>query len=354
MHDERTNLYGLDAEGLRAALADFGLEAYKIRQIYAALYRRDVLEPRAWTDLSKTLRAALEQRFRFERPTISQRTIARDGTIKMLLDLPRGGRVEAVAIPAEDRLTFCISSQIGCSFGCSFCMTARLGLMRHLDCGEIVGQVAALVEDRAAERGRYNIVFMGMGEPLSNLTAVLRAIRLLTDEQAFGLGPRRITVSTVGLPKGIAKLAEEKNVPRLAVSLVAADQKVRETLMPIARNVDLNALGDAVRAFGEGRRDRPTLEVVLLDGINDHPHLAAKLAAYARKVRAKVNLIEFNPTSELPFEPSPESRMNHFLSVLGRAGVIGTVRRSRGKDASAACGQLAFSGRNRNGGVPKT
>jgi len=181
-----------------------------------------------------------------------------------------------------------------------------------------------------------------MGEPLQNIENVLAALRILTHERGFALGPRRITVSTVGLPKGIRRLAQEPVVPRLAVSLVAADPEVRRSLMPIARTVTLEELADAVREFGEGRRDEPTLECVMLDGINDAPELAHKLAKLARRAGAKVNLIEFNPTPALPYRPSPEARLEVFLRVLSAAGVVGTVRRSRGKDAFAACGQLAF------------
>jgi 23S rRNA (adenine2503-C2)-methyltransferase len=183
---------------------------------------------------------------------------------------------------------------------------------------------------------------MGMGEPLHNFDAVMESIALLTDADGFALGPRRLTVSTVGLPHRIVAMAEHAVPVRLAVSLVAADQDVRAGLMPVARRHPLNDLVDAIRRYGEGRRDHPTLEVVLLDGVNDDRRLARKLVEFARRARAKVNLIEFNPTPELPFRPSPEATIQMFLRVLGDGGVVGTVRRSRGGDAYAACGQLAF------------
>jgi len=337
-----TNLYGLEEHELAACLAPLDPARFRARQVFSWIYEKGVCDPALWTDLSKALRAGLAESFVVAPPRVASAHPASDGTTKFELELPAGGRVEAVAIPAEERMTFCISSQVGCGFGCAFCMTARLGFRRNLSAGEIVGQVAALAASTGAAAGEYNVVFMGMGEPLQNLENVLAALRLLTHERAFGLGPRRITLSTVGLPRGILRLAEEKLVPRLAVSLVAADPEVRARLMPIARSVTLDELSDAVRAFGEGRRDRPTLECVMLDGVNDAPEHADKLARLARRARAKVNLIEFNPTPELPFRPSPESRIDHFLRVLAAADVVGTVRRSRGKDAFAACGQLAF------------
>ncbi|MCU0229993.1 MAG: 23S rRNA (adenine(2503)-C(2))-methyltransferase RlmN [Acidobacteria bacterium] len=336
------NLYGLEEPALAELLAPLDPARFRARQVFSWLYGRGVTDITAWTDLSKSLRAALAARFSALPPRVASRHAAADGTIKFTLELPRGGRVEAVAIPADERMTFCISSQVGCGFGCAFCMTAKLGFTRNLDAGEIVGQVAALVAETATPPGEYNIVFMGMGEPLQNLENVLAALRLLTHERGFGLGPRRITVSTVGLPKGIRRLAQQPAVPRLAVSLVAADQELRSRLMPIARTVTLEELADAVREFGQGRRDEPTLECVMLDGVNDAPELAHELAKLARRAGAKVNLIEFNPTPALPFRPSSEARLELFLRVLSAAGVVGTVRRSRGKDAFAACGQLAF------------
>jgi 23S rRNA (adenine2503-C2)-methyltransferase len=338
----KTNLYGSDREGLREALQPFDERAFRARQVFSQLYRRDALDPAGWTDLSLELRGQVASSFRFERPTIEKESPAPDGTVKATIALPEGGRVEAVAIPADGRMTFCISSQVGCAFGCKFCMTARLGFTRNLSAGEIVGQVAALTEATGTGQGQYNIVYMGMGEPLHNLDGVLGSLKLLFDAEGFALGPKRVTVSTVGLPRQIDALAESAVPPRLAVSLVTADQELRETLMPVAKRYPLEELVGAIRRFGEGKREAPTLECVMLRDVNDAPHLARPLAEYARRAHAKVNLIEFNPTPELPYEPSTEERIQHFLRTLSQAGVTGTVRRSRGKDAFAACGQLAF------------
>ncbi len=338
----RPNLYGLDHDGLAAALAPLDPAPFRARQVLRALYTRDALDPASWSDLPSPLRQAIADAYVVRRPAVAARALAADGTLKVTVDLPAGGRVEAVAIREPDRTTFCLSSQVGCAYGCAFCMTARLGFGRHLDPGEIVGQVAALSAETGVARGGYNVVFMGMGEPLHNLENVVAAIGLLTAEDGFGLGPRRITISTVGLAQRIVELAEREVPARLAVSLVTADQALRETLMPVARRHPLPELAAAVRRFGQGKRDRPTLEVVLLEGVNDAPEHARKLAAYAHAAQAKVNLIEFNPTPELPYRPAPEPAIQMFLSVLAKARVVGTVRRSRGKDAYAACGQLAF------------
>ncbi len=338
----RPNLYGMSLGRLHAALEPLDPAPFRARQAFGALYRRDALAPGSWTEFPESLRDAVGALFRVQRPTVSSRVLAADGTLKVTLALPEGGQVEAVAIRDSGRTTFCVSSQVGCAFGCSFCMTGRLGFRRHLDAGEIVGQVAALQEETGAERARVTIVFMGMGEPLHNFDAVLAAVELLTDQEGFGFGARRITISTVGIAHRIHEMAEQRTPVRLAVSLVAADQDLRAQLVPAARRWPLSELAEAIRAFGRGRRDRPTLEVVLLDGVNDTPDLAHKLAAYARQARAKVNLVEFNPTPDLPYRPAGEKRVQFFLRVLSQAGVVGTVRRSRGRDAYAACGQLAF------------
>lgn len=340
--DPRPNLYGMDEDELVRALEPLDTARFRARQVFGALYRRDALDPAAWTELSAGLRAGIGERFRVARPRIASRALASDGTLKVTVDLPGGGRVESVAIREPDRTTFCISSQVGCAYGCAFCMTARLGFGRHLSAGEIAGQVAALAEETGVAPGAFNVVFMGQGEPLHNFDGVMGATKLLLAPAGFALGPRRVTISTVGLVPRIHDMARAAVPVRLAVSLVVADQDQRAQLMPVAKRYPLPELADAIRAFGRGRRDRPTLEVVLLRGVNDALPLAHKLADFARAAAAKVNLIEYNPTPELPFAPAPEGRIQGFLRVLKVRGITGTVRRSRGRDAFAACGQLAF------------
>jgi 23S rRNA (adenine2503-C2)-methyltransferase len=341
---QQPNLYGMTRDQLAEALRPLDPAAYRARQVFAALYQRDALDPATWTEFPAALRRAVKDQFAIRRPTIARRAAAADGTLKTTLDLPPGDQVEAVSIPEAERRTFCISSQVGCAFGCAFCMTARLGFQRSLSAGEIVGQFAALASETSAPRGGVNVVFMGMGEPLHNFDAVLQAIELLTDPNGFGLSGRRITVSTVGLAHRIREMAERRVSARLAVSLVAADEALRAELTPRVKRWPLAELAAALRMFGKGRRERPTLEVVLLRDVNDAPRLAQALAAYARQAHAKVNLIEFNPAPALPYQPAPEERIEMFLRVLAAARVPATVRRSRGRDAWAACGQLAFLG----------
>ncbi len=338
----RENLYGLAREALAARLAPHDPRPFRARQVFSWIHRHDVLDPAGWTNVPRRLRDLVAERFRVERPRVAAASRSSDGTVKAVLDLPDGDRVEAVAMPWDDHDTFCLSSQVGCAFGCAFCMTGKLGFRRHLSAGEIAGQVAALREATGLGRGVLNLVLMGMGEPLHNLDAVLAALRVLVDGEGFGIPPRRITVSTVGLPREIRRLAAEAPPVRLAVSLVSARPATRERLMPVARRHPLDELAAAIRDYGGRGRHRPTLEVVLLRDVNDSPAEGHELARFARRTRAKVNLIEFNPVPGLPFEPAPEDRVERTLRILSAAGVVATVRRSRGRDAAAACGQLAF------------
>lgn len=340
--EARPNLYGMDLPELSAVFEALGEKSYRARQAITSMYRQDLLDPAAWTTFSARLRREIAERYRVERPRISERQLSDDGSVKVVLALADGQRVEAVAMPTDERMTFCISSQAGCAFGCAFCMTAKLGFLRHLSVGEIVGQVAALMEETGTAHERYNIVFMGMGEPLHNLENLLGALHLLLNKLAFGLGPKRLTVSTVGIPEGIDRLGQEEPRPRLAVSIISAEQATREELMPSAKNFKLDAIADAMRRFGARQRDLPTIEAVMLKGINDQRHHAEALAKFALRAGAKVNLIEFNPTPELPFEPSSEDAIQRTLRILVKAGVGGTVRRSRGRDIAGACGQLAL------------
>ncbi len=274
----------------------------------------------------------------------------RDGTVKFLLGLPDGAAIEAVFIPADegDRRTLCISTQVGCPLGCTFCATATLRLRRNLNAAEIVDQLCQ-VQRFLGER-ITNVVFMGMGEPLLNLDAVLDAIAIFTDPQAQLLSPRRITISTAGIVPGIRKLAESGIRVKLAVSLHSADQRLREQLMPIARRYPLPELLAAVQYY-TGRVRRPvTYEYILFDGLNDSPADADALARLSRRTGAKVNLIPFHPIDFVhptgiaaQLRPSPPERLHAFAERLRRHGITVTVRSSSGVDIDAACGQLALS-----------
>ena len=337
------NLYGLSVEELSEVLRPLDARSFTARQVASHLYGRGLRDFARMTDLPAALRRSLAERFAARLPEPERILESSDGTIRYVLTLPAGGSVEAVFIPDRGRVTFCISSQAGCALDCAFCMTATLGLQRDLAPGEIAGQVALLMERHRLEPNRFNVVLMGMGEPLHNYDAVVSALRLLcTPGTGFGLSPRRITVSTVGLVPRIEALAREAVVPRLAVSLNATTDAVRSKLMPINRKYPIARLLEACRAFLAVSGNRLTLEYVMLAGVNDAPADLERLARLAAAVPARVNLIPFNATPELAFAPSPDDIVRSFWTGLVERGVMASVRRSRGRDIRAACGQLAF------------
>jgi 23S rRNA (adenine2503-C2)-methyltransferase len=338
----RRNLYGADREALSALLSELGAESYREEQVFRAVHREGARRFGEISTLPRELRQVLDERFCLERPGRAARSVSADGSIKLLVELPEGGRVESVAIPDRGRWTFCLSSQAGCAFGCTFCMTARLGLERNLAAGEILGQVELLAAEAGVAPDRVNLVFMGMGEPLHNLDAVMRAVHILTDGAGPGLSPHRITLSTVGLIPQIEQLAREERPPRLAISLNATTDEARCALMPVARRHRLAELIEAARFFAAGRRHRVTFEYVLLAGVNDSDADARRLVKLLHGVRGKVNLIPFNPTPPLPYRRPAGARMRAFRDALQTRGVPTSVRRSRGRDVGGACGQLAF------------
>jgi 23S rRNA (adenine2503-C2)-methyltransferase len=252
-----------------------------------------------------------------------------------------GARVQSVLMPDEDRLTLCLSTQVGCGFGCAFCCTGTMGLDRNLSAGEIAGQFLAARRLVPADGRITHVVYMGMGEPLANYAATVQSIRILTDPQAIGLSPRRVTVSTVGLVSGIERLARENLRVRLAISLHATTDEVRDRLMPVNKGFDLKALLEACRRFPLPMRQRMTFEYVLLDGVNDTPEDARRLVKLLHGIRAKVNLIPFNAWDGAAFERPPLQRILAFQARLLEHGITATVRWSKGEDVGAACGQLA-------------
>jgi 23S rRNA (adenine2503-C2)-methyltransferase len=258
-------------------------------QVFRWLYARRKFDPAAYSDLSKALRERVSRAARVDVPTIASKVTARDGTVKFGVSLPGGGTVETVYMVQRERVTLCISSQVGCALNCDFCLTAKMGLVRHLTAGEIVGQVA-LVQDAAAIGDKpFNIVFMGMGEPLHNYDGVLDAVRLLVDPDAFGLGKRRITISTSGLAPAIERLAGETVRPRLAVSLNATTDAVRDKIMPVNRRYPIARLLAACRSYAKVTGEPFTFEYVLLAGINDSDADVARLAKLLRANPAKLN-----------------------------------------------------------------
>jgi len=340
----RPNLFGLEREALAEALEPLGARRFHADQAYRWMYARGVRDPSAWTDHAVPLRGAIAATFRIDPGTASPHRTADDGTVKYRNRTADGLDVESVYMIAEDdRTTLCVSSQVGCALDCDFCLTGKMGFRRNLSTGEIVGQVDAIRDDQDLGGRPFNIVFMGMGEPLHNYDAVTAAIRILTDPDGFGLSRRRITVSTVGLVPAIERLAAEPVRPRLAVSLNATTDAVRDRLMPVNRKWNLARLLAACETWLATTRDRFTFEYVLLDGINDSDADVERLARIALRARAKLNLIPFNAVpGYLSYRPPTDDRVDRIRQRLAGRGVPTTVRWSRGRDARAACGQLAL------------
>lgn len=279
-------------------------------------------------------------------PAVMQRFDSLDGTRRYVLRLEDGQVIEAVRIPEDGRTTFCVSSQVGCALGCTFCLTGLLGLTRNLTTAEIVGQVVLLAAEQAAERRseRISVVLMGMGEPLQNLNNVLRAIAIWTDHHGLSLALNRITVSTAGLLPGIERLGTERLFPNLSISLTGATDEKRNSLMPINRKYPIREVLTAVRRFPAARQKRVMLEYVLIRGITDSTEDAAALAAHVVGIPLKINLIPFNPSTEMPYEKPALEDVLRFQKSLMQSGVTTFIRKNRGSDVSGACGQLMRKG----------
>jgi 23S rRNA (adenine2503-C2)-methyltransferase len=335
------NLYGRDRGDLATTLSPLTSRPFHSAQLYHWMYGRQATHFAAMTDLPLTLRGTLALRFRVAWPEIVEVRRSGDGSRKYVLALEDGGEIESVYIVYGSRVTLCLSSQIGCPLACRFCLTGTMGLVRNLSPGEIVGQVAVMAQDNALTRSDYRIVFMGMGEPLNNYEAVLHAFRILVDEKGFGLAPRRITLSTAGLVAGIERLAGEATRPRLAVSLGATRDELRDDLMPVNRKYDLQRLMEACRRFPLRPREKVTFEYTLLDGLNDTEGDARRMARLMRGIKAKVNVIPYNETSLAGFRTPTAERASRFRDALLAQGIPTSIRWSKGRDIGAACGQLA-------------
>jgi 23S rRNA (adenine2503-C2)-methyltransferase len=338
------NLLGLSLVELEQLASASNQPRYRARQIYRALYARRVRDVNAMTDLDKKFRNELLAQYSVALPQIERLFASRDGSTRFLLRLEDGKTVEAVSMPFEDRVTFCISSQAGCAVDCRFCFTALLGVERNLTAGEMVGQVLALAESRSVPRGAHlNIVFMGMGEPLLNFGPVMESVKILADPNGVGITLRRITISTSGIIPGIEKLAAEPVRPRLAISLNASNDEQRTALMPINRKYPLSELMRACRNYPLAARERLTFEYVLLAGVNDADQDAVLVAELLRGIRAKINLIPYNSGSALPYRAPGLERVLAFQQILAERHVPAFIRISRGQDVMAACGQLSLA-----------
>jgi 23S rRNA (adenine2503-C2)-methyltransferase len=336
----RTNLLDLLPDELEALVESLGAPRYRGRQLAGWIHAKGVTDLGAMSDLPRDLRQALAEQAEIAIPALERATPSQDGSEKLVLRLADGARIQSVLMPDDDRLTLCLSTQVGCGFGCTFCFTGTMGLGRDLTAGEIVGQVLAARARLVAGARITHIVYMGMGEPLANYAATARSLRLLTDARGLGFSPRRITVSTVGLVAGIERLAKEGLRVNLAISLHATTDEVRDRLMPVNKGVKIEALLAACRRFPLPTRQRMTFEYVLLDGVIDSPEDARRLVHLLKGMRAKVNLIPFNEWEGTGFTRPPLARILGFQAIVLEHGVTATVRWSKGEDIGAACGQL--------------
>ena len=334
------NLLGLNQQELMEFAESLGEKPYRGKQLYQQIYRRKQFDINAMSDLAKSFRSSLEAEATVSLPEIEKRSSSSDGTVKFLFKLVDGQLIESVFIPEENRNTLCISSQVGCDLGCTFCMTARMGFQRNLRSGEIIGQVLAVVNEGLLGHSGFNVVFMGMGEPLYNYGNVLRAFRLMTDPGGMDLSYRRITVSTSGVVPVLRRMSQEEKLPNLAISLNAVSDEVRERIMPINKRWGLLELLDTCRKFPLEPRRRITFEYVLLKGETDSREDARVLAKLLRGLKAKVNLIPYNPSPGLPHERPEPQVVDEFCELLGDLGISAFVRKTRGVDIAAACGQL--------------
>jgi 23S rRNA (adenine2503-C2)-methyltransferase len=318
------------------------LQKFRAKQIWEWLYKKRVISFQEMTSLSKKIRDLLNTHFTLNAVKIHKAERSIDKTIKYSFQLHDKLLVEGVLIPSLKRLTACISSQVGCSLACEFCATGTLKLERNLTAAEIYDQVYMLNEEAISNFGKplTNIVYMGMGEPLLNYKAVINSIDLITSDQGLGMSPRRITVSTAGISKMIKKLADDEVKFNLAISLHSASDSKRELLMPINKKINLEELRESVRYFYDKTSNRITYEYILFKDLNDSLEDAQKLAKFARASPCKINLIEYNSVDDLPYEKSSNRVTDNFIEYLEKQNIIVNLRKSKGKDISAACGQL--------------
>jgi 23S rRNA (adenine2503-C2)-methyltransferase len=333
-------LIGLDLSEIQEALGP-SQPAYRARQVYQALYQQKVENVAGITTLPAKLRDQLSQQFKFGLPEASSWFDSSDGTRRYLLELEDGRTVETVLMPEEGRDTICISSQVGCPVDCQFCLTAQMGLERNLSAGEIVGQIlrVAARHQLSPASAKLNVVMMGMGEPLLNLPNVLKASRILFDPDGVGMSPKRVTVSTSGIIPKIAEFAAEPNRPKLAISLNASHEEQRQKLMPITRKWHLKDLIEACRSYPLRPWEKLTFEYVLLKGVNDADADARRVVGLLGNINCKVNLIAWNPGPGIAYERPDDERVASFQEVVRRS-IPCFIRKPRGLDIYAACGQL--------------
>ena len=338
----KKDIRDISQEDLEKFFFENNLQKFRLKQLQEWLWKKGANSFKEMSSFSKDLRSLLDKTFEIKSANIEQEFKSQDGTIKYSFKLHDDKLIEGVIIPSKKRVTACISSQIGCSLACTFCATGTLKLNRNLTHGEIFDQVFKLNQESKKNYGRSltNIVFMGMGEPLLNYNALLQAIHNITSTTGMAISSRRITVSTAGLSKQIMKLADDEVKFNLAISLHSAEDEIRSELMPLNDSINLAKLKESIRYFYEKTNNRVTYEYILFKGINDDLDAARKLAAFCRISPCKVNLIEYNTIDGLDFEKSSQENTEGFIEFLEHRNIIVHLRRSKGKDIAAACGQL--------------
>ena len=341
----------LSLDQLKEAFVAQGEKAFRAKQVYEWLWKKSATSFHEMTNLSKPLREWLDEHFEIRALSVADEQISSDGTIKSGFKMADGNVVEGVLIPTPKRMTACISSQVGCSLSCKFCATGTLARLRNLDGAEIYDQVVAITKQAESQYQQplTNIVYMGMGEPLMNYKGLMESVEKITSPEGLGMSPKRITVSTAGIARYIKRLADDEVRFNLALSLHAANDEKRSEIMPINDSNSLESLAEALTYFLEKTKNTITYEYIIFKDFNDSILDAKELIRFCRKVPAKVNIIEYNPIDEGKFERAPEERVDAFAAQLERAGIQVNIRRSRGKDIDAACGQLA----NKNNAVKK-
>lgn len=340
---EKKDIRTISKEQLRDFFVANGDKAFRGNQVYEWLWSKGAHSFEDMTNVSKETRTMLETHFVINHIKVDQMQRSEDGTVKNAVRLHDGLIVESVLIPTETRTTACVSSQVGCSLDCNFCATARLKRMRNLEPGEIYDQVLAIHNESKIYHNRplSNIVFMGMGEPLMNYNNVIKAIDMITSDEGLGMSPKRIMVSTSGIPKMIKKMADDDVKFKLAVSLHSAIDEVRARIMPFSSNFPLKDLRESLEYWYRKTKSKVSYEYVVWKGINDNKEAVAALVKFCKYVPCKVNLIEYNPIDDGEFQQASEEAVNLYIKELEKAGIVVKVRRSRGKDIDAACGQLA-------------
>ena len=336
----KQNILGYSIRQMEELFEQLGERPYRGKQLFRWLYNNRQYDFGLMTDMTKEIRGRIDEAYEFRGPALERKVESKDGTIKFLFRLDDGFPIETVLIPDEERQTLCLSSQSGCALGCHFCATGTMGLKRNLTVGEMIGQLLHVREDYG-DAAFSNVVFMGMGEPFNNYDNLVEALRIMTNSLGLGIAAKRITVSTVGITPIISKYADSGLKANLAVSLHAATQEKREAVMPVARTYRLDALMEAIRYYTRKTGRRVTFEYILFDGFNDTMDDILAMTRLVQGIPCKINVLAYNPVAESGFSSPSDDKVDWFAKMLYPRTPAVTVRKSRGRDIAAACGQLA-------------